>query len=105
MTERITLAINTRNEELKLPYTLRSCAGVDEIVVADMSSTDGTRDIASAAGAKIVDLPNLGYCELGRQQLLDNTTGDWIILLDADESLSDGGVRTLRSLAHESPLR
>ena len=68
-----------------------------------MASTDRTREIAAAEGARIVSLPNLGHCEMGRQQLLDAVNANWIILLDADETLSSGGIEELRSLAARTP--
>ena len=48
---RIALVINTKNEEGKLAGALESCPDVDDIVVADMASSDATVAIARAAGA------------------------------------------------------
>ena len=98
----IALAINTRNEERHLPDALASAAGVDEIVVADMQSTDRTVEICRAAGARVFSVPNYGYCEPARQALVDATTADWVLVLDADERLSEGGVDMLRKVAHTS---
>jgi GT2 family glycosyltransferase/glycosyltransferase involved in cell wall biosynthesis/tetratricopeptide (TPR) repeat protein len=95
----VALAMNTRNEAVKLAAALASAAGVDEIVVADMASTDDTVAIARAHGARIIDLPNAGYCEPGRQPLIDAVESEWILLLDADERLNAGGLEQLTRLA------
>jgi len=95
---RISLVVNTRNEEANLPGLLDSVAGVDELVVADMESTDRTLEIARSRGARILNLPNAGCCEPGRQPAIDHATGDWILVLDADERLPAGGLEKLRAL-------
>lgn len=101
-TPSISLAMNTRNEEAKISSALQSAVGVDEIVVADMESSDRTVEICSNAGARILRLPNYGYCEPGRQTVIDAATSDWVLVLDGDERLSPGGVDTLRSLARQA---
>ncbi|HUO49369.1 MAG TPA: glycosyltransferase, partial [Acidimicrobiales bacterium] len=95
----VALAMNTRNEAAKIADALASCAGADEIVVADMESDDDTVAIASAHGARILELPNAGFCEPGRQPLIDAVESEWIVLLDADERLCEGGLDRLRALA------
>ncbi len=94
--------MNTRNESAKIAAALESCAGVDEIVVADMESTDDTVSIARAHGARVIELLNAGFCEPGRQPLIDAVECEWVLLLDADERLSEGGVDRLRRLAAQS---
>jgi hypothetical protein len=96
---RISVVLNVRNEAVHLAACLASCKGADDIVVADMESTDDTVAIATAAGARILRLPNAGYCEPGRQPAIDAATEEWVLVIDADERLSDGGVEQLRALA------
>jgi glycosyltransferase involved in cell wall biosynthesis len=100
---RIALVINTKNEERKLAAALASCRGVDDIVVADMASTDDTVKIAKAAGGRVVDLPDFGYCEPGRQLAIDAAEADWVLLVDADERLSPGGLERLRQVVAGAP--
>ena len=99
---RIALAMNTRNEENRIEATFASTVGVDEIVVADMESTDRTVEICRASGAQVIELPNYGYCEPGRQTVIDATTCEWVLVLDGDEQLSDGGVERLRRVAADA---
>jgi Glycosyl transferase family 2 len=99
----IALVVNTKNEEAKLAAAIASCLGVDDIVVADMASTDETVTIARAAGARILELPDVGYCEPGRQAAIDAADADWVLLLDADERLSPGGLDRLRQVVATAP--
>jgi glycosyltransferase involved in cell wall biosynthesis len=103
VTTRIALVVNTKNEERKLGAALASAPGVDDIVVADMASTDATRDIAAAAGARIVALPDYGYCEPGRQPAIDAADAEWVLLIDADERVCPGGIERLREVAAAAP--
>lgn len=56
----------------------------DEVVVIDSGSTDETKRLAAAAGARVVDQPWLGS---GRQKRAgeDACRNDWLLDLDADE--------------------
>ncbi len=102
---KLSLVVNTWNEEKMLPGLLDSCQGVDEIVVADMNSTDRTIEIARAKGASITALPFAGgtCVEPGRQAALASATGDWILVLDADERLPENGLQRLRQIIANSP--
>jgi glycosyltransferase involved in cell wall biosynthesis len=83
---RISAVINTLNEEKRLPFALRSVRGwVDEIVVVDMHSSDATREIAESFGARVFLHEPLGYADPARMFALEQATGDWILILDADE--------------------
>ncbi len=98
-TPSIAVVVNTRNEAGNLPAMLASCTGADQVVVADMESTDDTVALARAAGAAVLALPNAGICEPGRQPAIDAAGADWVLVLDADERLSAGGLDELRELA------
>jgi len=75
-----------RNEEANLPRCLESIRGiVDEIVIVDTGSTDNTIDIARSYGAKVYEHPWQDDFSLHRNQSLDYATGDWVLIIDADE--------------------
>ncbi|MDW8208455.1 MAG: tetratricopeptide repeat protein [Chloroherpetonaceae bacterium] len=86
---RISLCMIVKNEERFLRNCLESVRGVvDEIVIVDTGSTDGTLDIAREYGAKIVHHPwNDDFSE-ARNVSLAHATGDWALWLDADEELA-----------------
>ncbi len=77
-----------KNEEENLGRALASAAPlVDEIVVVDTGSTDGTRAIAERAGVRVVDFPWVDDFAAARNASLDAATGDFIVIMDADEIL------------------
>jgi glycosyltransferase involved in cell wall biosynthesis len=80
----LSIAIITLNEEANLPRTLASVAWADEIVVVDSGSTDSTRAIAQAQGARFVVGPWHGFAAQ-KNFALSLCTADWILSLDADE--------------------
>ena len=79
----------TRNEAHNLDDCLRSMQGlVDEIIVVDSQSTDGTVAIAERHGAKVsrpADWPGFGP---QKNRALDLATCDWVLSIDADERLT-----------------
>jgi len=76
------------NEEKNLARCLSSVAPVvDEIVVVDSGSTDGTVALAQSFGTRVIAQPWLGY--VGQKNFaLDQATHPWVLSVDADEELS-----------------
>jgi glycosyltransferase involved in cell wall biosynthesis len=72
------------NEAEKLKAAAESVLWADEIVVIDSHSTDGTAEIATALGARVVQVPFKGFGDL-RNQAIAACRCDWIFSLDADE--------------------
>jgi glycosyltransferase involved in cell wall biosynthesis len=77
----------TRNAANVLDTCLESLAFVDEIVVVDSASSDGTIEIAARRGARVVQKEWLGF---GRQKqfAVEQASHDWVLCLDADERVS-----------------
>ena len=85
---RLSLSMIVKNEERFLPGCLESVkALVDEMVIADTGSTDGTKEIAISFGAKVIDYPWRNDFSAARNESLRHATGDWILYLDADERI------------------
>jgi glycosyltransferase involved in cell wall biosynthesis len=84
----LSVLVPTYNEQEMLPECLASVAFADEIVVLDSGSDDGTVDIARAAGARVITRP---FDDHARQKNwgLEQLTHDWVLLLDADERVTD----------------
>ena len=87
-----------RNESLVLERCLASLAGVvDEIVVVDTGSTDATPEIAADFGARICRHAWQDDFAAARNVGLDAATGDWILVVDADEYLEAGTRHQIRA--------
>ena len=81
---KISAYILTYNEADKIAAAVTSVLWADEIVVVDSFSTDRTAEIATALGARVVQVPFNGFGEL-RNRAIEACTHDWIFSLDADE--------------------
>ena len=83
---KITAGYIVKNEEKNLPRSIESLkAAVDEIVVVDTGSTDKTIEVAKNYGAKVVETVWQDDFSTPRNLAIENSTGDWIIMIDADE--------------------
>src|SRR3989344_4285744 len=88
---KISAIINTLNEEKKIGRCLASLKGfANEIIVVDMMSSDTTVEIAKSYGAKVFKHKRIGYVEPARNFAISKAKYDWILILDADEELSEG---------------
>lgn len=88
-----------RDEARFLPACLASVAGVvDEVVVVDTGSRDGTPEIARRHGARVLYRPWEDHFGAARNAALEQATGDWILVLDADEALHPDDRSALRRL-------
>lgn len=85
---KISAVINTWNEGKNLTECLDTIDFVDEIVVVDMESTDNTKKIAKAYTDKVYNHPYVGYVEPARNFALAKTSGNWVLIVDADERIS-----------------
>ena len=86
---KLSAVIITFNEERNLQRCLDSLKGVaDEIVVVDSFSTDGTRQIAEAAGAIFIQHSFEGHIQQ-KNVALSRATCEWVLSLDADEALDE----------------
>ncbi|MEE9910748.1 MAG: glycosyltransferase [Deltaproteobacteria bacterium] len=85
----LSLCMIVKNEETVLVECLKSVRDVvDEMIIVDTGSTDKTIDIARAFGAKVFEFPWTDDFSAARNQSLAQATGDWILVLDADEVIS-----------------
>jgi glycosyltransferase involved in cell wall biosynthesis len=92
-----------RNEEAVIERCLQSLVGVvDEIVlVHDGECEDRTLEIAERHGCRIFVRPLVGHAEVGTVFAYGQAQGEWILVLDADEYLSEPLRRELRELVSD----
>ncbi|MCC7498494.1 MAG: glycosyltransferase family 2 protein [Bryobacterales bacterium] len=85
---KISATIIAFNEERNIARAIESLRCCDEIVVVDSGSVDRTVEIAQKLGARVVDAVWHGYA--GQKNLAsEGAAHDWILSIDADESLSE----------------
>lgn len=82
--------VTTFNNAATLEACLASLSFCDELMVLDSDSTDATREIAARHNARIAVQPFQGYGPQ-KQAAIDLASHDWILLLDADEHLTEAG--------------
>ncbi len=98
----VTLCLIARDEEATIGGAIKSVlALVDEIIVVDTGSRDNTAIIAEGYGARVVDMPWEGDFALARNKALDMASGDWVLVLDADEVLQTVRPVEFQRLLHD----
>src|SRR4029453_9886827 len=85
---KISAPIITFNEESNIEAACESVAWADEIVVVDSNSTDATRELAKACGARVITNAWPGF-GAQKQFAVEQAEHEWIFSLDADERVSD----------------
>jgi len=88
-----------KNEEKNLANCLNSIKDIiDEIMIMDTGSTDKTKEIAKKFNAKIFDFKWIDDFSAARNESLKYVTKDWILVLDADETLDEESKKTIKGL-------
>lgn len=96
---KISACLIVKNEKDHIRDVLSSLAGVDEIVVVDTGSQDNTIALAREFTDKVFDdyAWNDDFAE-ARNHALAKCEGDWVISIDGDEVLEQGGVAKIRAI-------
>lgn len=94
----LAVIILTHNEEDNIGACVKSAAFADEILVIDDRSTDRTREIAEASGARVVVRPLAGDFAGQRNFARVQTDADWVLYLDADERVTEETGREMRAV-------
>lgn len=97
---RISVVINTYNEEKNIRRAIESVKWADEVVVCDMYSDDDTAVIAKKCGAVLMFTKKVSHVEPVRNLPISKAIGDWILVLDADEEISDTLAKKLKDIAN-----
>ena len=96
MTE-VTIVIPARDEELHIARCVESARELGRTVVVDAGSHDGTRELALGHGAEVVLHSWDGYAAQKNWSLENIVATDWVLFLDADESLTASGRDEIRA--------
>jgi (heptosyl)LPS beta-1,4-glucosyltransferase len=100
--QRIAAVVITKNEERNIRECLESVRWADEIVVVDAESADRTVELAKAYTPKVFVRAWPGY---GPQKnfAMDQATGDWILIVDADERVSEELREEIQGVLRNTP--
>jgi glycosyltransferase involved in cell wall biosynthesis len=102
---RLSLCMIVKNEAHRLKRCLDSVGDlVDEAIVVDTGSRDGTPSVAKAWGAQVHRQPWPGDFALARNQALTHVQGDWVLVLDGDEVFVPEQIQPLRSCLTQPDL-
>ncbi|MEY4374533.1 MAG: hypothetical protein RL760_699, partial [Candidatus Eisenbacteria bacterium] len=102
----ISVCMIVKNEEAHIVRAIRSVSPVAcEVIVVDTGSTDRTRELATALGARVVSQVWTGDFSVARNRSLQEAAGDWILVLDADETVAPQDLsRLLQAVQQAGPV-
>ena len=99
----VSLCMIVKDEEKHLARCLRSAKPiVDEIIIVDTGSTDKTKDIAISFGARVFNFPWEDNFSEARNFSLSKASGEWVLVLDADEIISPISHEKFRTIVEAS---
>lgn len=100
----ISVCLVCRDEADRLTDALASVRWADEIVVMDLQSSDGSAELARAAGATVVSRVPHPIVEPLRDELAGHASGTWVLVLDPDERVRPALAQALRAAAARDDL-
>ena len=90
-----------RNEAHCIQNAIESVKSiVSEIIVIDTGSIDGTQAIATKCGAVVIEDTWRDDFSYHRNQSIDAASGDWILVLDADEVIGERDLQKITSFVN-----
>lgn len=97
---KISAIVHTLNEEKNIEACLKCLVWVDEIIIIDMYSDDKTVEICKRYTTNIFSFERSGgIVEPAREFALTKATGDWILIVDADERIPVTLANKLKEIA------
>lgn len=99
MHQKISVVINTLDEERNISGAIKTVGWADEIIVCDMHSEDKTVEIAKKMGAKIFFHKKERFVEPARNFAISKVTNEWVLILDADEQIPISLAQQLMEIA------
>lgn len=102
MKNKLSVAMIAKNAEKHIELCLRSVTWADEIVLLDGDSTDRTREIARSFGAKVLEKAFESF-PAERSYVLQHTSHDWILSLDADMIVPPALAQEIEGLLDRGP--
>ena len=88
--EKLSVTIPVKNEEKQIRDCLESVKWADEIIIIDDESTDRTLEICRSYTDKIFVRKMVDGFSKQREYGILKAKGEWILLLDADQTVTEG---------------
>jgi glycosyltransferase involved in cell wall biosynthesis len=98
---KLSVAMIVKNEAACIARCLESVRDADEIILLDTGSIDYTAEVVAS-----LNLPNVVFIHgeyewrddfaEARNNVLRRCSGDWILSIDADETLAENGIQAIR---------
>jgi glycosyltransferase involved in cell wall biosynthesis len=98
----ISVIITTFNEEINIEDCIRSVLWADEILVVDSNSTDRTVELARRHPVRLLQRQYFGSAAQ-KNWSMDRVENDWVLILDADERLTEDLALEILHLLVEGP--
>ncbi len=94
----------TFNEEREIARCIETLLKVcDEIIVIDSFSTDQTQSICKSYGVRFFQENWKGYSKT-KNLGIQHSKNDWILSLDADESLDDEAIKSIKAIKDNTTI-
>jgi len=101
----ITVVIHTFNEENNIEDCILSAKLLtNKIILIDMESIDKTVEIAKSLNIPVFNFPKSNYVEPAREFGIKQAKTDWILILDADERITEELANEIKSVIGQSRL-
>lgn len=101
----VSLCMITKDEQNFLERCISSVKpAVDEIIVVDTGSSDNTKEIAEGLGAKVFGFKWCDDFSAARNFSISRAANEWILYLDADETISEADILKIRELTKDSKV-
>jgi glycosyltransferase involved in cell wall biosynthesis len=85
---KLSVVLSVLNVEKEIEEVLKSVSFADEIILVDNGSSDRTLEIAKKYKTKIFERENNLMLNVNKNYGFSKATGDWILNIDGDESVS-----------------
>lgn len=104
MKTKVSAVLIVENEVKVLARCIESLGGLDQVVVHDTGSTDGTQDLARKLGADVssTEIKPFHFA-MARNEARLKAKHDWVLSIDADEVLAEGGIGAIRNAVGKKP--
>ena len=100
----ISAALAVYNEEANIVDCIQSLKKVaDEVIVVDGTSQDRTAQLAEKLGAHVIKTTNKPMFHINKNLAIDDCSGNWILLIDADERISSELAAEIKQTVNKNP--